>query len=183
MPTTITIYILYVVCVKAESIFGRLFQRLFGNEFYIPGMGILLTFFFIMFIGVLVSNYMTGRVIAYFTSRFEKLPFLRTIYGTIKDLMSMFSQSGSTSSMKNVVLVNLGRDMECLGLLTREDFSDFNEGTFANNKVAVYLPLSYMIGGVTTFVSRDKIREIDIPVDQALKLSLTGWIKANQSIG
>lgn len=66
--------------------------------------------------------------------------------------------------------------MEVLGLVTREGIEELP----GEEKVAVYVPFSYMLGGMTYIVSRDKIRNINIPVDQALKLSVTAWIKASE---
>jgi len=47
-------------------------------------------------------------------------------------------------------------------------------------KITVYVPFSYMLGGLTLIVSKDRVKKVDLPVDQALKLSVTAWIKANE---
>ncbi len=182
MPLTLTLYLLYAVCVKAESIFGNIIKSLLGEQFYLPGLGIVLTLAIILLVGVLVSNYLTSRIVHFFISQFEKVPFLRAIYGPLKDLMSMFSTSDSNEKMKRVVLVDLeGVGFKSLGLVTREDFSDLNNPDSFQDRIAVYIPMSYMIGGFTAFVERSKVEEVDIPVDKALKLALTGWIQAENN--
>ncbi len=42
--------------------------------------------------------------------------------------------------------------------------------------MAVYLPFGYMIGGVTVYVPREHLRELDMPVEQALKLAATAHV-------
>ncbi len=68
-----------------------------------------------------------------------------------------------------------GMGVEVMGLVTREDLSELPD---AGHLIAVYIPLSYMLGGITVLIPREKVKKIDIPVDQALKLSVTAWIKA-----
>jgi uncharacterized membrane protein len=63
-----------------------------------------------------------------------------------------------------------------MGLVTREDIDELND----HSKVTVYVPFSYMLGGMTLIVSKDKVTKVDMPVDQALKLSVTAWIKASE---
>jgi uncharacterized membrane protein len=66
--------------------------------------------------------------------------------------------------------------IEVLGLVTREDLEEIQDAS----KVVVYVPFSYMLGGITLIVPREKVRIVDMPVDQALKLSVTAWIKASE---
>jgi len=164
----------------SENIFAPLVKKVLGPNLYIPGLGLFLTFAFIVLVGVLVSNFITGRIIKFFISQFENIPFIKTIYSPLKDLMSLFSQS-SNKNMKKVVVVKL-RDtgMETLGLITREEFSDIGDSPFGVGKVAVYIPMSYMVGGMTVIVNREEIREVDIPVERAFKLAITGWIKSDK---
>jgi uncharacterized membrane protein len=37
-----------------------------------------------------------------------------------------------------------------------------------------------MLGGLTLLVKKDLVTPLDIPVDQALKLSVTAWVKAKK---
>jgi len=42
--------------------------------------------------------------------------------------------------------------------------------------VAVYLPMSYQIGGYTLYLPRSALTVIDIPFEQAMRLALTGGV-------
>ena len=53
MPLTLTIYLLLVILNKAESVFGNFIKGLLGPSLYIPGLGLLLTFFVMILVGVL----------------------------------------------------------------------------------------------------------------------------------
>lgn len=182
LPVTLTLYILILILTKAESVFGAMLKKVIGPDFYVPGAGLVLTFILMIGVGVLVSNLITGKVIKFFIDQFEKVPFIKAIYNPLRDLMSLFGGNGP-DSMKKVVLVNLDKiGVECIGLVTREEFDDLPSGLISTEKVAVYIPMSYMLGGFTTIVPRSAITPVDIPVESAIKLAITGWIKAEKSL-
>ena len=114
-------------------------------------------------------------------NQFEKVPLIKAIYNPLKDLMSLFG-SGSSNTAKKVVLVDLDKvGIRTIGLVMREEFDDLPVGTFADDMIAVYIPMSYMLGGFTTLVPRSSVVEVDIPVEKAIKLAITGWIKADKN--
>lgn len=179
LPITLTIYVLSVVFIKAETFFGGLIKNVLGSDFYIPGLGILVTVVAIIGVGVLVSNFLTGRIVLFFTSQFERMPFIKVVYGPLKDLMSLFSSSRGQDKMQKVVFVKLDNmGCETLGLVTRDEFNDLPAESIPKDHVVVYIPMSYMIGGFSAIIHKDKIRESSIPVERALKLAITGWVKA-----
>jgi len=181
MPITITIYVLVVVLTNAEGIFGRLIQNHLGKGLYIPGSGILLTIILMVLVGLLVSNFITGSVINFFITQFERFPIIKAIYNPLRDLMSLFS-GGGPDAMKKVVIVELDKlGFSAIGLVTREEFGEFPADVIGKDKIAVYIPMSYMLGGFTTIIERSKVKEIDMPVEQAIKLAITGWIKADKN--
>jgi uncharacterized membrane protein len=142
----------------------------------------LLTVISIIGVGILAGNFITGRIINWGTSTFEKIPFLKAIYSPLRDLMSLFA-GGGTDNMKKVVIVNFEKlGFKSIGLVTREEFTDIPQGTFEEDNIAVYIPMSYMLGGFTTIVPRSSVTEVDIPVEKAFKLAITGWIKADQNV-
>lgn len=178
LPITLTFYLLFWASLKVESLFGSGLQLLMGRDFYIPGLGIVLTVVFILMVGLLVNNYITGRFFAWLTRTLEKVPLIKVIYNPLKDLMALIpGRSNEKEKPRRVVLVQLdGLGVEVLGLVTREELNEIN----SQDKITVYVPFSYMLGGLTLIVSKDRVKKVDLPVDQALKLSVTAWIKANE---
>ncbi|MBT4792542.1 MAG: DUF502 domain-containing protein [Halobacteriovoraceae bacterium] len=182
MPITLSIYLFLVILNQAENLFGNLIKQLVGPSLYIPGLGIVITIILMVVVGILVSNFITGSVINFFINQFEKVPFIKAIYNPLRDLISLFGGAGP-DSMKKVVLVNLGSlGVQSIGLVTREEFDDMPAGTFTEDKIAVYIPMSYMLGGFTAIVDRSQVKELDIPVEKAIKLAITGWIKADKNV-
>lgn len=182
LPVTLSLYFTLALLNKAEGLFGNFLKKLLGPSFYVPGLGIVLTILMIISVGVLVSNFLTGSIIKFFIHQFEKVPFIKTIYNPLRDLIALFGGSGH-ENMKKVVIVEFKEQgFKAIGLVTREEFDDLPSGSVAENSVAVYIPMSYMLGGFTAIFPRDLVREVDIPVEKAIKLAITGWIKSDKSV-
>jgi uncharacterized membrane protein len=47
-------------------------------------------------------------------------------------------------------------------------------------KIGVYIPLSYQIGGYTLYVNREQVVPLDISVEEAMRIALTGGVKAKK---
>ena len=62
MPITLTIYLLVIILVKAETVFGQMLKGMIGPDLYIPGSGLFLTFVTMIAVGVLVNNLITGKM-------------------------------------------------------------------------------------------------------------------------
>jgi uncharacterized membrane protein len=178
LPITLTFYLLYWASINIESLFASMIRLLLGQDLYIPGLGIVVTIIFVFCVGLLVNNYFTGRILSWLTQFLEKMPLIKAIYNPLKDLMALIpGRSNEKEKPQRVVLVQLEHlGVEVMGLVTRESLDEIKDPT----KVSVYVPFSYMLGGMTLIVSRDKMKIVDIPVDQALKLSVTAWIKAQE---
>ncbi|MDA8793915.1 DUF502 domain-containing protein [Bacteriovoracaceae bacterium] len=182
MPVTLTVYFLFIISVKVESIFGEVIRKIITEEYYIPGYGIVLTVLLTLLTGVLVSNYMTNRFINFFTTKFAKVPLIKAIYNPLKDLMSLFGSNSGQQSMKRVVLYQKDHDDSLMiGLVTRDDLPEVSKFLDQDKGyITVYFPMSFMLGGFTILLPREKVIEIDLPVETAIKLAITGWFKAEQ---
>ena len=175
LPITLTFYLMYWVSSKIEGLFSPIIIWAAGEGYYIRGFGIILTVIFIFLIGLLAHGYFTGKVFRWFTGKLEQFPLIKVIYNPLKDLMALLPGREAGTSNQKVVLVEVG-GVQVMGMVTREGLAEIN----APEMLSVYLPFSYMLGGMTVLVPAHKVIKLDIPVDQALKLSVTAWIKAKE---
>lgn len=179
LPVAVTIYILYAGVLIVDDLLGGLIRRVLP-ETYIPGLGFLLTIILIFILGLLLNTLVIGGFWNSIERRLQAVPLVKAVYGPLRDLMNLFSNK-SRGDMKAVVLVDLGgTGMQALGLVTRESFRDLETMKgHTEGKVTVYIPWSYGLGGLTFLVPRSRIQPVDLPVDRALSLALTAWVKAN----
>jgi uncharacterized membrane protein len=176
LPIAITIYIVYSAIVILENLLGSLLRQILPE--YVPGLGLLLTLVLIFLFGLLLNNFITVRVLHLLEAKLVQVPFIKAIYSPLRDLMNLFSRSDS-GEMKSVVLVRLGdTGAMAMGLVTRENFRDLPFDSSMTGKVAVYFPFSYGLGGYTLLVPREMMTPVDLPIERAMSLAITGWVKA-----
>lgn len=180
LPIAVTIYILYAGVLIVDNLLGGAI-RLILPETYIPGLGFLLTIVIIFILGLLLNSLVIGGFWNSIERRLQAIPLVKAVYGPLRDLMNLFSNKGQRE-MKSVVLVDMGgTGIKALGLVTRESFRDLStlkEQT--EGRVAVYIPWSYGVGGLTFLVPKTQVHPVDLPVDRALSLAVTAWVKAHE---
>jgi uncharacterized membrane protein len=98
------------------------------------------------------------------------------VYAALRDLLGLFAQHKEPSLQ--VVSLDLPGNLRVLGFVTRADFSDAPAGIARENEVAVYLPMSYQVGGYTVLVPRSACTPVDMSREDAMKFILTAGLKA-----
>lgn len=175
-PISISIYCVILIFGFIEKLAQQGLSKIFSVNFQFPGFGILFTALLIAGIGAIMHTLVAQKMYGMLQEIIAKLPVLKTIYFAIEDFMGFFTDTNSGSANKKVVLVELAQDMIVVGIITNEA----PEGIMNQDiqgKIAVYLPMSYQIGGYTVFMDRSKLRETDLSVEDGMKLSMTGWVK------
>ncbi len=175
LPIAITIYILYSAVVILDGFLGALLRQVLPT--YIPGLGLVAILALIFLFGLMLNNLLVGRFLGFWERRLLEVPLLRTVYSPLKDLMNLFSKKDQ-KNLQHVVMVKIGEQGHLiLGLVTRENFEELKLGSITEGKVAVYLPYSYGIGGFTLLVPRTQLIQVNIPIEKAMSLAITGWVK------
>lgn len=178
LPIAITIYILYAGFLIFENWLGSILRHLLPEQAYVPGFGFLLTLVLIFLFGLLLNNIITVSFWAEVEKKLTEVPLIKAVYSPLRDLMNLFSKG--QKGLQSVVLVELTPGTKILGLVTRDNFKDIpNLSRELEGKVAVYFPLSYALGGMTLLIDKTKLQIVDIPVEKALSLGITAWVKTD----
>lgn len=178
LPITLTIYILYSAVIILENLLGSVLRKILPEAYYIPGFGFFATLTVIYLFGLSLNNFITGRIMMSLEDRLTRVPLIKAVYSPLRDLMNLFSKKDH-KNMGSVVFVRVGQlGFQMIGIVTREKFDDLKINQDLTQKVAVYIPFSYALGGYTVLVPRDQIQEINLPIEKAMSLAITGWVKA-----
>jgi len=162
----------------SEALAMQLIRPFIGG-FYVPGMGLMLGITGIFLLGFLVSQRGVGKLLSLVELPFTNLPVVKSIYSSLKDFADYFSPQRSQAAQQMVVTLRLpGHALELVGLVTRQSVGDLPAGFLQGDRVAVYLPMGYMIGGYTVFVPRDWVQPIDMPVEEAMRSTLFAWMSS-----
>ncbi len=180
LPIVLSIYVITSVLGLVENFLGQYIRLVLPNGSYIPGLGFMATVLLILLSGFLVNNFMTGALIEKIQEKLTEIPLIKIIYSPLRDLMNLFAKGQEQRTLQKVVLVHLTPNHTVIGLVTRESFDDLGvKLVFKNDRIAVYIPMSYGLGGYTVLVNKLELEPIDMPIEKAMSLALTGWIKTD----
>ncbi len=176
LPLALTIYILISVIEFMDNFLGSFLQTVLGEESYVKGFGFLLTVALIFILGLALESFFVARALKALERGLINVPFIKTIYSPLRDLMNLFSKA-KDSGMKSVVLVKFGEGKHALGIVTRESLHDLPEvHTQVSDHRAVYFPLSYGVGGITLLIPKTNLSPLNMPIEKAMSLAITGWV-------
>jgi uncharacterized membrane protein len=175
LPVALTVYVLYIFLSWTEDAALWVLRPLIGS-IYVPGMGIVFGVLGIVLIGYAVSRQGAKELLSLIELPFTNLPVIKSIYSSLKSFADYFSPAGKQDQQSVVILRMPGHAMEIVGLITRRSFADLPAGFLTGDRVAVYLPMGYMIGGYTVFVPIEWVHPIAMTVEEAMRSSLIAWM-------
>ncbi len=167
LPLSLTLYFLYWLVTTLEG----LLTPIIPQPYYFPGLGLVTGVLILMLLGIAVNAYFVRVAIGWGGQIFEKIPIVKTIYGSIQDAVNLVN-IGKQQKMESVVSVKMSDTIHLIGFVTsdigaKQLFKDAD-------KLGVYIPLSYQIGGYTVYIDKDQLTPLDIDVETAMRIALTG---------
>ena len=163
VPITVTLYVVVWTFQKIDGIL----------PFQFPGLGLIIIISLITIIGFIGSAVITSPINAFFQNLLKRAPLLKTIYSSVKDLMSTFV--GNKKGFSEPVLIKIYENstIERIGFITNEDVESLN---IAKGKVLVYMPHSYAISGQLFVVEKKNLTPIDKSSAEIMKLIVSGGV-------
>jgi uncharacterized membrane protein len=144
-------------------------------------MGVVSALAITLLVGLLTHVIIFQKLFDFGDALFHRLPLVKTIYSALKDFIGYLSPDSKVAASK-VVLVRLpGQDFEQIGFVTREDFGSLPIEPTVDEPIAVYLPMSYQIGGYTLFLPRSCLTPVDMTFEEGMKLVVTGAVSREQT--
>ena len=182
LPLAICIYLLYWLFTSTEEVARAAYLVVFPEQFYFPGLGIILAVLFLFAAGLLVQTFLVKWILDLGERIINRIPLVKSVYTSIRDFMQFVSSSAASDADK-VVAITLPDESKMIGLVTSETLAEeFFDGEDAR-RIGVFLPMSYNLGGYTIYVNRDQIEVLDIGVEDALRIVLTGGVRAKSDKG
>jgi uncharacterized membrane protein len=177
LPILATIYLVVWLFAALERFLGKQLLLLLPDEYYRAGMGLLAALVLIFLIGLLMRAWLFRQLIKLGESLLLKIPLIKVVFRSLKDLFGLFSDEKSSEALQVVSVQLPGTDMRLLGFLTRSDFSDMPKGVGNEDEVAVYLPMSYQVGGYTVMMPRNRVTPVPMSREEAMRFVLTAGLK------
>jgi uncharacterized membrane protein len=180
LPIGITFFILRLVFNTLDSILGPLIPditfHLFHRTFYIPGVGIIGFFLLLYLIGVITTNVLGHKLIAWGDRFFTNIPLVKNIYLSSKQLTDAFSATRK-GSFRQAVFVEFPQEGNyMLGFVTNE-LTDLKHQV----KIAVFIPTAFVPPqGFLLFLPQEKVFPSQMTIEEAVKAIMSVGIVTPQ---
>ena len=174
VPLVITVLVIKSIFTFLDSLLLPYLQPYLGEWIRIPGIGIIITFAAIYFIGLMVSNFIGRKFVQKGELFLLKIPIAKSIYGSVKQIIETFSFKEKDQSGKKVVLVEYPKEnVWSVGLVNGELNHPISDEKMYNILILASInPTS----GFFIIVPQHKTIELKISVEEAMKWIVSGGI-------
>ncbi|MFH1502311.1 MAG: DUF502 domain-containing protein [Candidatus Eisenbacteria bacterium] len=181
LPVVISGFVLWSLFTWLDLILGKYVVQYLGRP--IPGVGVVALLLIIIGIGALASNILGKRLIRAGEMLVERIPILRWIYRTTKQLFSMLLQEKKTTFGK-VVLVSFPEKGTYSMAFQTSDGSGVIDDTLGKKMVAVFLPTTpNPTSGYFLLVPEDEVIPLGISAEEGLKYIISAGAIARNGSG
>ena len=162
VPLALTIYIIVISIRWLDNLI----------PFTIPGLGFAIILGSITIIGYLGSTFLAQPIFNFFENVMMRLPLVRIIYTSLRDLVSAFV--GDHKKFDKPVVVDLLTDgsLKRVGFITQEDADILGSPGY----VGVYFPHSYNVSGNLILVPKDHVIPLGISSTEIMKFVVSGGV-------
>lgn len=136
----------------------------------VPGLGLLIILSSLTLIGFIGTRFITPNIISV-DKYLDKVPLIKTVYTSVKDLLSAFV--GKKKRFTEPVLVKMEGNVERFGFVTQHDLTDLG---ISADKVAVYIPFSYALTGNLIVVPKTSVSPVDGNSADIMKFVISGGV-------
>lgn len=183
VPIGIVVWVVVQLFNFFDNILGSQITTI--DHHYIPGLGLLLTVILITIAGALTTHWFSRTLFTSVDHMLKRVPFIKSLYGLVKDTIE--SVVGQRHAFQKVVLLHLpGSDVELIGFLTRSEglemFTQEQDGVQSIEKMAVFIPQSFQMAGITILVPKDRVKILDLPVEEGIKFVFSGGLSRQQEM-
>ncbi|MBQ2322515.1 MAG: DUF502 domain-containing protein [Bacteroidales bacterium] len=172
VPIAATAYVVLKLVYIADSLFvGVPIVR------DIPGLGLLLVLALISIAGWGGSRFLSPRMVELFETALAKVPFLKLIYTSVRDLMKAFV--GEKRKFDHPVMVKMDPDglNNRLGFVTQSDLNSLG----LKEMVAVYCPFPYSVMGDLIIVPAANVTPLDgVNSVDLMKFVVSGGVASSE---
>jgi uncharacterized membrane protein len=175
IPLGLTYWFFSSLLNAVDGILSPILEGWIGSK--VPGLGFISMMVIILIVGALSRNLVGKLLFSWFENLLKQIPFVRSVYSAIKDLVGAFTIGGKGKTFREVVMIEYPRaGLYTLAFVTNEmPFHSSNNQTI--DFLNVYIPNPpNPTSGILILVPKHQAVKLDLTIEQGLKLVLSGGI-------
>jgi len=147
--------------------------------FTIPGFGLMLAMILLLLTGVIGANLLGRRLLRMWESFLESIPLVRTLYSSVKQILSTILSTGGHSFRKVLLIEYPRRGIWTLCFQTSAASKEV-QAKMDKEAIVVFVPTTpNPTSGFIIVVAEEDTRELDMDIETALKLVMSLGIVSN----
>jgi len=171
-PVGLTVFVLGWLFQKIDSILGIPLRTALG--FRIPGLGIVLLFVCLVSIGWIVHLAAGRQLLRWWNQALSRFPLTGRIYNAVSQITQSVVGSRRRLFHRAVLIPYPTDGLWAVAFVTNEEASEMSKWA-GEPCVNVFVPTTpNPTSGFMLIVPRNRLIEIDTPVDEAMKLIVSG---------
>jgi uncharacterized membrane protein len=181
IPAVITFLVIWWFFRFVDSFLEPFYYKILG--YHVPGLGFISAVVFIFIVGIISTNVFGRKIIESFEHIILKIPVFKGIYTALKQLVDAFSPESKVSSFRRFVIVEYPRPgVYAYGFLTKECTIKTEGDGHETRLKAVYIPTNLIYFGDIALFRNEHIFFTDIPIEEGIKIILSGGIATPSKI-
>lgn len=179
-PIAITIYLTWQFIGAVDGMVESLLPKNLEPDSWlpvtIPGIGVLVVIVFLTLLGFLTANFFGRAILHVGESILDKMPIVRSIYSTLKQIFQTIVNQ-SSKSFKEVVLVEYPRKgIWAIAFVTADTHETIQKDT-AEDMVTVFMPTTpNPTSGFLLFFPKQDVIHLDMSVEQGVKYVISAGL-------
>jgi uncharacterized membrane protein len=146
-------------------------DHLFG--FHIPGLGVVLSLAVVLGTGAIMANFFGQQLLAAWEAILHRIPLVRSIYASVKQLSETLLSTGGQSFRKVLLIEYPRKGLWTLAFQTGTAVGEAQSKT-GEEVINIYVPTTpNPTSGFFLMVPRRDVVELDMSVDQGLKMIIS----------
>jgi uncharacterized membrane protein len=185
-PVAITVWLLWSVVVLVDTYVVPLIPRAWNPETYLtfelPGLGIITAVVALTILGALATNFLGRHAVRLGEKLLSRVPLVRSIYSILKQVTETIASKDASSFREAVLVEYPGKGLWVIGFITSRT-PDREVLDQIPDVVGVLVPSSPNPAmGQLVFVTPERIKPLDMPVEKAAKLVISFGIRSTEQV-
>jgi uncharacterized membrane protein len=161
-PAVVTVYVFWLIIRAVDQWMGIPY----------PGVGIAITIILITVFGFLASTVLARWFEGALDKTFNRLPLIRLVYSSTKDLLDAFVGEKRRFDRPVVVTTSADGIEKAFGFVTQQTMTRFG----LDDHVTVYLPFSYTFTGVIRIYPAANVKPLATDSAQLMAFVVSGGV-------
>jgi uncharacterized membrane protein len=162
VPLAVTLWVCWMVFTRVDGWLGL----------PIPGAGFVATIVLITAVGFLGSSLLTRSILGGLERLLSRLPFVRLLYGSTKDLLNAFVGEKRRFDKPVLMAVSPSSSLRMVGFVTQESLEHLGLRSY----VSVYCPHAYNFSGQLYIVPANQVSALDVTSADAMAFAVSGSV-------